>query len=142
MFHGRLELNADIEGKGLETIHEAQKYIDNECIKLMSPYTPFDSGILDKSARLNTVIGSGKINQVTPYARYLYYGKVYGPNIPIKENGQIVRFFSPPVKHNTGRDIQYNTAKHPQAGSHWFERMKADHKEKIRKGAQSIIDKG
>lgn len=49
----------------------------------MKPYTPFKMGVLENSATIHTVIGSGEIKQITPYARYLYYGKVYGPNYPI-----------------------------------------------------------
>ena len=35
--------------------------------------TPRRTGVLIKSAALGTVIGSGEINQITPYARRQYY---------------------------------------------------------------------
>ncbi len=120
-----------------EQLNQAQKFVDSECIRLMIPYTPMDTGILYKSAMLGTKIGSGEIHQNTPYARYLYYGEVYGPNIPIMENGQVIGFFSPKGKRKypTGRPLQYSPSKHPMAGKMWFERMKADHKDSILRGA-------
>lgn len=122
----------------LETGGKVQQFIDSECIRLMKPYTPFRNGVLEGSATRNTVIGSGKIIQKTPYARYLYYGVVYGPNIPILENGEIVGFFSPPKKHSTGRPLHYNQSRNHQAGKMWFERMKADRKNEILRGAINI----
>lgn len=122
-----------------EKFHKAQMFVDSECIRLMSPYTPFRNGFLEKSATLGTVIGSGEINQIAPYARYQYYGKVYGPNIPIYENDEVIGFFSRKGKQPTGADIKYDTSKHPQAGKMWFARMVADNKNSILRGASRIV---
>ncbi len=124
-----------------QKLNKAQMFIDSECIRLMAPYTPRRNGVLEQSAKLGTVIGSGEIRQITPYARYMYYGKVYGPNIPIFENGQLIGFFSPKgkAKRPTGAQLRYNKSKHPKAGPFWFERMKADHKDDILKGTAEII---
>ena len=73
---------------------KAQRFVDNEVIRQMIPYTPMDTGFLFKSATVGTVIGSGKVVQLGPYARYLYYGVVYGPNIPLYKNGELVGFYS------------------------------------------------
>jgi hypothetical protein len=118
----------------------AQEYIDSACIRLMVPYTPMRTGLLMESAKLGTVIGSGEIVYLSPYARYLYYGEVYSPSIPILEGTELVGFFSPPgqKKHPTGREMSYDTSVHPQAGKLWFERMKADHAEEIREAAEKI----
>ena len=85
-------------------------------------------------------LGSGELRYLSPYARYLYYGEVYGPNIPIYEGEQLVGFFSPKgkKKHPTGRALIYDTSRHPLAGKKWFERMKADHADEIRAGAAKI----
>lgn len=105
----------------------------------MKPYTPFKTGVLESSAAVGTVIGSGEIHQNTPYAHYLYYGKVYGPNIPIYENGQVVGFFSKPNvrKQPTGRDLEYDKTFHPLAGPYWFKRMVADKQDIL---LQSVAD--
>ena len=120
--------------------NKAQEYIDSSCIRLMVPYTPMRTGMLTESVKLGTVIGSGELRYLSPYARYLYYGEVYSPNIPIFEGGELTGFFSPPgqKKHPTGREMHYDTSVHPQAGKLWFERMKADHAEEIREGAERI----
>ena len=147
--HGSFKINPVkliMNKHGLGDMREVQKYIDNECIKLMSPYTPFLTGNLEKSAIRNTVIGSGRITQNTPYARYLYYGEVYGPNLPIRngkisfnpEDGPIEKWVSPKKKYPTGRDIKYNKSGHPLAGKLWFERMKSDHTDDILRGARKI----
>ena len=51
----------------------AQEFVDSECIRRMAPETPRRIGVLIKSATLGTVIGSGEINQIAPYARKQYY---------------------------------------------------------------------
>lgn len=120
----------------MKKAEEAQKRVDAAVIKYMDPYIPYQSGVLAKSVVLHTKIGSGEIIQKTPYARYLYYGEVYGPNIPIMNGGELAGFYSPPVKGPTGRPLKYDKTKHPLAGKLWFERMKADHKNDILKEAE------
>ena len=144
-FNGRLEIKPTdllIKKRGLNNMGMVQKFIDSECIRLMKPYTPFKTGVLEKMATIGTAIGSGEIRQSTPYARYLYYGEVYGPNIPIYENGNIIGYRSPKSKNPTGREIKYNKSAHPLAGKKWFERMKATHKRDILKGAQELANRG
>lgn len=121
-----------------ERLSKAQKFIDSECIRQMKPYTPFRTGMLERSATLGTVIGSGRIVYTSPYARYQYYGVVYGPNIPIYENGILVGFRSPKQKHKTNRMLTYSKARHPQAQRLWFENMKKKHGEAILRGAAAI----
>jgi hypothetical protein len=135
-----LKWDKNFSDKKTKTFSKVQKFIDSESIRLMTPYVPFKNGILSESAKLGTVIGSGEIHQNMPYAHYMYYGKVYGPNIPIFENGIVIGYFSPKgkAKHLTGKNIEYNTTKHPQAGKMWFERMKADHKDEILRGAVKL----
>ena len=123
-----------------ERLRKAQAFIDSECMRLMVPYTPRRNGLLEESVKLGTVLGSGELRYLSPYARYLYYGEIYGPNIPIYEGEQLVGFFSPKgkKKHPTGRALIYDTSRHPLAGKKWFERMKADHADEIRAGAAKI----
>lgn len=52
---------------------KAQEFVDSECIRYMNPLTPRLTGVLIKSATLGTVIGSGKIEYLAPYARRQYY---------------------------------------------------------------------
>ena len=50
-----------------------QQVIDSECLRLMDPYVPLDTGALRDSGILHTTIGSGEIIYRSPYARKQYY---------------------------------------------------------------------
>lgn len=130
------------EKLGINPGGHVQKAVDAAVIEQCFPYLPFDEGVLAGSANTATKIGSGEVVYDTPYARYLYYGEVYGPNIPITENGIITGYWSPPEKFPTGEKLKYSTEKNPQAGSHWFDRAMADHKDEILKEAQDAANRG
>lgn len=136
----KLKWNKNFGKLTTERMNKTQMFIDSECISLMAPYTPRRNGFLEESAKLGTVIGSGEIRQIAPGARYQYYGKVYGPNIPIFENGELIGFFSPKgkTKHPTGADLVHDKSKHPMAGPFWFKRMVDDHKDEILEGTAKI----
>lgn len=95
--------------RGLDDRGRVQRYIDSEVIRLMSPYTPKDSGAgIDSATRL-TDIGSGKVMQggeSAPYMKKWYY-------TPANFTGA------------------------PMRGTYWFERMKQNGgKKSILKGAK------
>lgn len=69
----RLDWNDGFKEKYTQSFNRKQAFIDQECIRRMAPETPRLSGVLVKSATLGTVIGSGEIHQVAPYARRQYY---------------------------------------------------------------------
>lgn len=136
------DLNFSLSRFGLEDHGRVQQAIDKAVIDYNLQYTPYLTGTLAKSAYAATDVGSGEVVYPGPYARYQYYGEVYGPNIPVFEDdsGVPTRYFSPPgqEKHPTGRSLQYNTEINPLAGSHWFERMKADHLQDIIREAKRV----
>lgn len=125
-----------LENHGLNDGGKAQQYVDKECIERMKEYTPMDSGALMNSVERNSVIGSGELHQVTPYARYQYYGQLYVD--PLYQVGGFYdpvhdRWWSRPKikKVPSQRMLNYNQIHNPKAGSHWFERMAADNKDDI-----------
>lgn len=66
------------QSRGLEERGRVQQMIDSEVIRLMTPYTPRDTGALINSATRLTQIGSGLVKQggpSVPYARRWYYNK-------------------------------------------------------------------
>ena len=133
-FDARLELddlNAILARRGLLPGGRVQAVVDEAVLRYCAPKVPFDMGYLIRQALQTSIIGQGLIVYGTPYARYLYYGEVYGPNIPIFEAGELAGFYSPPgqKKHPTGRALTYQGA--PERGAFWFERMKAEHREDI-----------
>lgn len=110
-----------------EKIQRVKKELDLKVMSHSEKYMPVLLGGMRDSMYAHTIIGSGKIIQGgadAPQTRYLYYGEVYGPNIPIKRNGIVVGFYSPKgqKKHPTGRPITYHNGG-ALRGSHWFERM-------------------
>jgi hypothetical protein len=118
--------------RGIVVNGKTQKFIDQEVIRLMDPYSPNLSGTMIKTATLGTRIGSGEINQTAPYARYQYYGKLMVSSITGSawSHGE--------SKVLTDKDLEHNTSKNALAGPFWFERMKADKKEQILRGAQKV----
>ena len=133
-FDARLELddlNAILARRGLLPGGRVQAVVDEAVLRYCAPKVPFDTGYLIRQALQTSIIGQGLIVYGTPYARYLYYGEVYGPNIPIFEAGELAGFYSPPgqKKHPTGRALTDQGA--PERGAFWFERMKAEHREDI-----------
>lgn len=139
--HGDIDL---LHAKNLETGGRVQTAIDNAVISYSMPYCPWDNGTLARSPYTASPPGGGQVIYQTPYAHYLYYGEIYGPNIPVFEDdtGVPTRFFSPAgqKKHPTGRLLTYRTDQNPLAGSHWFERMKADHLNDILEEARNVAN--
>lgn len=135
-FNGHLEMKATdimMKDRGLLPMGNVQKFIDQEAIRQMAPYTPYRQGILEKSATLGTKIGSGEINQISPGARMLYYGKLMVSAITGSAWASMGE-----RKILTDKDLQYDTTRHPLAGKMWFERMKADKKDEILEGARKV----
>ena len=97
---------------------EAQKVVDSLILKFSEPYIPLQTGTLVKSGILGTIIGTGEIIYTAPYSKRVYYKS----KPPPRGNGAL-------------------------RGNYWFERMKADRKEEIRREAQKkmsekIVDIG
>ena len=62
-------IKSDIESK----IQQQQKYFDALVLQDSNFFCPIKTGTLQKSAIINSRIGSGELVWRTPYARRLYY---------------------------------------------------------------------
>jgi hypothetical protein len=133
--HGNADL---LSACGLEPGGRVQMAIDAAVIRFSIPYCPFETGTLANSPLRASAIGSGKVVYAGPYAHYLYYGIVYGPNHHFTDKNGEEHWWSPPVKFPTNRKLKYKTDVNPLAGSFWFERMKADHAEHILQEAINV----
>lgn len=110
----------------------------NLLAKKMNPYVPMMEGNLSQDVLITASTGSVDNDYITiaadgvtykaPYAHYMYEGIVYGPNIPIIQDGRVVGFFSRKgvAKSPTGKMIEYNKEKHSKATRHWDEAMMAE----------------
>lgn len=69
--------DAAVKARISAAIHKAQIRLDQQVITDSNYYCPLraaQGGTLQKSAQINTVIGSGLVVWKTPYARAQYYG--------------------------------------------------------------------
>lgn len=69
----KLEWNPAFASQKAQSFSNAQEFVDSECLRYMNPLTPRRTGMLIKSGTLGTVIGSGSIEYLAPYARRQYY---------------------------------------------------------------------
>lgn len=81
--------------------NKKQMIVDSEVLRYCSPLVPFRTSMLEKSGTLGTVIGSGNVRYIAPYARSQYY--------------------------QTAQTRSYDKRR----GAKWFERMKTSHKNDI-----------
>ena len=117
--------------RGLQDGGRAQRYVDNEVLRRNAPYLPHESGELEKSGRLGTVVGSGKVIYNTVKGRFLYYGKLM-----IGERSHSAWAHQNEKKIVTDQDLTYQGG--GLRGAFHFERMKTDHKEDILRGVAKV----
>lgn len=146
MLECKINFNADeqelLRKLGLQKGGPAQKLLDKLVVDWNQKYVPFETGTLARSPYAVSDFGSGQVVYPGPYAHYLYYGEVYGPNIPIVDSDSgLIHWISPKgqKKHPTGKQLQYSTEMNALAGSHWFDRMKADHLNDIVKEVEGFV---
>ncbi len=109
--------NPSFQADKQQRFEKAQKLVDSEVLRRSDPYVPRRQGHLIGSGIAGTVIGSGEIKYIAPYARRQYY-------------------------ENAGRGIEGLNASGGITGLRgklWFERMKADQKEDILKQVKEIF---
>ena len=94
-----------------------QKVIDSAFMGYMEPYMPKDNNQMIISMYNSTKVGSGEININTPYAHYQHEG---------------VKYVDPKYKIGHGGALR---------GSHFIERMLADHFNDILNAGQKEIEK-
>lgn len=96
-----------------ERFGQAQKYIDSECIKLMTPFVPV----------------------ALPY--YKNAGKLRD-SVENPEPGVIV-YMAPKARHDYTSTVNHAHGGNPQAQRLWFEVMKAHYATAILKGTAKIL---
>lgn len=132
------EPTSTIEVKlGIEPNGRVQRYLQNQCYRYMDKYVPRQDGNLRKNVDLSN---PEFIVYDSPYAHYMYEGKVMAPSYPIKKNGVVVGFYSPKGrKHYTGEKIKYKT---PGTGDHWDEKMRNNDMTKLVESVQKYVERG
>lgn len=92
-------------------IHKAQMKLDQQVITDSNYYVPLKTSTLQKSAIINTVLGSGEVVWRTDYARRQYYGV----------------------------NFDHSKQSNPNACARWFEAAKARKMEQWRKLVDDTI---
>ena len=110
-----IEMSRQFRQEADSLMRRKQEYIDKECIRLMEPYTPKRTGTKIDISASGTKPGSGIISYRSGIARRNYY-----ENKGTGQGGMNAR---------SGRGLR---------GKLWFERMKADHRKDILKGAENV----
>lgn len=104
----RLVWNPGFGRNRTDMFNRKQMIVDSEVLRYCSPRVPKITGMLEKSGILGTVIGSGEVTYITPYARSQYY--------------------------RTAQTRSYDPS--GLRGGMWFKRMKTAHKKDIQRAAE------
>lgn len=104
-----IEFRSDFGARMSGKFDNAQIFVDNEVLRYSQPLIPFRTGMLVRSGKVGTVLGSGLVQYIVPYARFQYY--------------------------KTGESRSYDSRR----GAKWFERMKTAHKKDILSGAKKFM---
>ena len=104
----RLEWNTGFGKRMSGQFNRIQVYIDSEVLRFCSARVPIDTGFLEKTGTLGTVLGSGTVKYIARYSAAQYY--------------------------NTAQSRPYDANR----GGMWFERGKAAEKYHILSGAQRL----
>lgn len=96
------------ESKMYAVFKKKQVFVDSEVLRRCDPRVPLQTGFLKTSGKLGTVVGSGEVKYMAPYAAHQYY--------------------------DTAKTRPYDANR----GAKWFERMKTAEKEDILRGMKQI----
>lgn len=136
-----------LQNHGLGYGGNAHRFLTNELMRLSDPYVPMRNSALKSSARMSNE--GDAIIYNTPYARYMWYGKVMvDPKtqkacmvFTDKKTGNVVFYSKPNVKKIvTDRDIRYRSG--GLRGARWVERCWIDNKNNICDSLEKYINNG
>ena len=108
-----LKWNTGFQPKWQKQYDNAQEFVDSEVLRRCEPFIPLLTSMLIKSGILATVIGSGLVQWIAPYAHWQYYLQKRRPS----QTGAL-------------------------RGSFWFRRMKELEGNDIIEGARKIAGGG
>lgn len=126
-----LEMNSVdkiLKDKGLDPQGDAQMYHTQNCLRRIKKYMPKDTEMFIKTTIAQTNIRQPYIISDTPFAKYLFYGKVmrpiqkgYGPFM----TDEGFRYRKGAILEPTDIPLKYDTTKNALAGPRWDQRLSA-----------------
>lgn len=84
----KLVWNPNFASKANTAYSEGQRMMDNEVLRGCSKRVAFRTGMLQKSGTLGTVIGSGTVRWIAPYAQSVYHRNYVGSGGDPQRGGQ------------------------------------------------------
>lgn len=138
------DLNQIIRAKGLGADGAVQQFHTQNVLRRIKRYMPFRSGVTYKITVAQTDIRKPEIVTDTPYARYLFHGKVM-----IDPAINAAGFMTPEgwrsrkgcTKVRTNRDLKFFTGKNKQAGARWDRALSANESKAMAADLQRFIDR-
>lgn len=138
------DLNQIIKDKGLAKDGNVQMFHTQNVLRRIKKYMPFRTGATYKITVAQTDIRKPQIVTDTPYAKYLFHGKVM-----IDPETGVAGFMTPEgwrsrygcVKVRTDRDLQFFKGKNPQAGPRWDRALSAAEGKAMAADLQRYIDR-
>lgn len=131
-----------LQQQNIEMTKKGQLFFANELMRLSNDYVPFDTGALQASAFVGE--GGKAIIYNTPYARYLWYGKLMVD--PITGKGAFFNsnygFWSRPLTNKilTERPLVFSGA--PRRGKMWVIRAYNDNKSALLNSTLMFMTRG
>ena len=138
------ELNQMVKDKGLDKAGDVQAFHTQNVLRRIKRYMPFRTGVTYKITVAQTDIHKPEIVTDTPYAKYLFYGKVM-----VDPKTGAAGFMTPEgwrsrkgcVKVRTNRDLKFFKGKNPQAGARWDRALSANEGKAMTADLQRYINK-
>lgn len=109
-----------IKDKGLDPGGDVQMFHTQNVLRRILKYMPAKTGMTQKVTIAQTDIRKPQIITNTPYAKFLFYGKLMlgdKTDSPVAQKGE--------TKHVTDVPLQYNTSMNAKAGPRWDEALQA-----------------
>ncbi len=129
---------------GVTAQGDVQRFHTANVRRRIQKYMPYRSGAMIKLMIVQSPVDEPFIHVAAPQARVMYYGKVMvdpqtGAAGFLTPNGWRSRKGVPKVA--SGRDIEYDKTKNPQAGPFWDRRLMAAEGGVMRQELQDYVDR-
>ena len=111
------------------------KYSANEWWKLLTPYTPMETGTMSETVKVKGEISEGSIEYISPHAHYLYRGELM---VDPATGSSYAKAGAKKVY--TGVPLTISKERHPLASKEWDKAAEPLQKPKLIRAMQDYVD--
>lgn len=130
-------VNKIMKEKGVAPDGFVQMFHTQNVLRRIIKYMPRVSGMTIKTAITQTNIRKPLIVVNTPYAKFLYHGKLMVGDV---SGSPWAKRYE--TKHTASVPLQYDKSKNPNAGPYWDRRLKAAEGRALEADLQRFIKRG